>query len=67
MLSEESTQYLVVLRAFLFSERTKNHDSRIQALIDQIDQELSKRRKLAAGPVRQQASTYSNSFYTATS
>ena len=52
MLSEESTQYLFVFRAFLFNERTKNHDTRIQALIDQIDQELARRQKLAAGPVR---------------
>lgn len=52
MLDEESTQYLFVFRAFLFNERMKTDDPQIQALIDKIDQELSKRRKVMAGPVR---------------
>lgn len=52
MLNEESTQYLFVFRAFLFTERMKTRDPRIQALIDEIDAELSKRRKVSAGPIR---------------
>jgi hypothetical protein len=52
MLNEESTQYLFVFRAFLFTQRMKSHDPQIQALIDQIDQELSRRRKVSAGPIR---------------
>ena len=52
MLSEESTQYLFVFRAFLFNERTKTQDPQIQFFITQIDEELSRRRKRAAGPIR---------------
>ena len=52
MLSEEPTQYLFLFRTFLFNQRTKIQDPLIQAVIEQIDQELSRRRKLSAGPVR---------------
>ena len=52
VLSEESTQYLFALRAFLFNQRTKTHDPRIQPLIDHIDEELCRRQKVTAGPVR---------------
>ena len=52
MLTEESNKYLFVFRAFLFNERVKSQDHRIQLLIDEIDQELSRRRKALAGSVR---------------
>jgi hypothetical protein len=53
MLNEEPTQYLYAFLVFLFNERIKRRDPRIQALIDEIDQEFAKRRNVPPGPIRE--------------
>jgi hypothetical protein len=52
MLSDESTQYLFVFRAFLFNERVKTRDPVIEALIEAINRELARRRTAMAGSIR---------------
>jgi len=51
MLTEETTKYLSVFMEFLVEQRVKTRDPKIEELIAEINRELSKRRKVTAGPV----------------
>ena len=51
MITEETTKYLSIFMAFLVEQRLKARDPKIEELIAEVNRELSKRRKLTAGPV----------------